>query len=103
MTCCDIRIIDLEFYLCYTGTERKLPLDTITIMLFFLYISYSFHNTNIAQSMQFFLSLMYGDLCICSFLFQNFLFSSKEENSPLKVIDFGLSDFVKPGWSNLVT
>ncbi|KAI5001682.1 hypothetical protein ZWY2020_026332 [Hordeum vulgare] len=27
---------------------------------------------------------------------QNFLFSSKEENSPLKVIDFGLSDFVKP-------
>ncbi|KAI4979539.1 hypothetical protein ZWY2020_016292 [Hordeum vulgare] len=27
---------------------------------------------------------------------ENFLFSSKEENSPLKVIDFGLSDFVKP-------
>ncbi|KAI4982425.1 hypothetical protein ZWY2020_022917 [Hordeum vulgare] len=27
---------------------------------------------------------------------RNFLFSSKEENSPLKVIDFGLSDFVKP-------
>ncbi|KAI4981068.1 hypothetical protein ZWY2020_021553 [Hordeum vulgare] len=26
----------------------------------------------------------------------NFLFSSKEENSPLKVIDFGLSNFVKP-------
>ncbi|KAI5005742.1 hypothetical protein ZWY2020_032985 [Hordeum vulgare] len=25
----------------------------------------------------------------------NFLFSSKEENSPLKVIDFGFSDFVK--------
>jgi hypothetical protein len=40
---------------------------------------------------------MYGDLCICAFLFQNFLFSSKDENSPLKVIDFGLSDFVKPG------
>ncbi|KAK6160758.1 hypothetical protein DH2020_004139 [Rehmannia glutinosa] len=27
---------------------------------------------------------------------QNFLFTSKEENSSLKVIDFGLSDFVKP-------
>ncbi|KAE8797427.1 Calcium/calmodulin-dependent serine/threonine-protein kinase 1 [Hordeum vulgare] len=27
---------------------------------------------------------------------ENFLFSSKEESSPLKVIDFGLSDFVKP-------
>ncbi|KAI4988437.1 hypothetical protein ZWY2020_030067 [Hordeum vulgare] len=33
---------------------------------------------------------------ICVFFSQNFLFSSKEENSPLKVIDFGLSDFVKP-------
>jgi hypothetical protein len=49
------------------------------------------------------LSLMHGDLCIYPSLFQNFLFSSKEENSPLKVIDFGLSDFVKPGWSYLVT
>jgi hypothetical protein len=28
---------------------------------------------------------------------QNFLFMSKDENSALKVIDFGLSDFVKPG------
>ncbi|KAK6237601.1 hypothetical protein QUC31_003070 [Theobroma cacao] len=27
---------------------------------------------------------------------QNFLFTSKDENSPLKAIDFGLSDFVKP-------
>ncbi|XP_076956146.1 CDPK-related kinase 5-like [Bidens hawaiensis] len=26
----------------------------------------------------------------------NFLFTSKDENSPLKAIDFGLSDFVKP-------
>ena len=32
-----------------------------------------------------------------SFLDQNFLFTSKEENSELKAIDFGLSDFVKPG------
>ncbi|WVZ25765.1 hypothetical protein V8G54_004309 [Vigna mungo] len=30
------------------------------------------------------------------FLGQNFLFTSKEENSELKAIDFGLSDFVKP-------
>jgi hypothetical protein len=29
--------------------------------------------------------------------FQNFLFTSKDENSHLKAIDFGLSDFVKPG------
>jgi len=28
---------------------------------------------------------------------ENFLFMSKDENSALKVIDFGLSDFVKPG------
>lgn len=27
---------------------------------------------------------------------ENFLFSSKDENSPLKAIDFGLSDYVKP-------
>ncbi|KAE8777618.1 Calcium/calmodulin-dependent serine/threonine-protein kinase 1 [Hordeum vulgare] len=31
-----------------------------------------------------------------SILGPNFPFSSKEENSPLKVIDFGLADFVKP-------
>ncbi|KAE8672613.1 CDPK-related protein kinase [Hibiscus syriacus] len=30
------------------------------------------------------------------FLDQNFLFTSKDENSQLKAIDFGLSDFVKP-------
>ncbi|KAG5528880.1 hypothetical protein RHGRI_029517 [Rhododendron griersonianum] len=38
--------------------------------------------------------------CLChltiELLDQNFLFTSKEENSPLKAIDFGLSDFVKP-------
>ena len=28
---------------------------------------------------------------------QNFLFSTKDEASPMKVIDFGLSDFVRPG------
>lgn len=32
------------------------------------------------------------------YLVQNFLFSSKDEDSQLKAIDFGLSDFVKPGW-----
>lgn len=31
------------------------------------------------------------------FLSQNFLFSTKDEASPLKAIDFGLSDYVKPG------
>lgn len=29
---------------------------------------------------------------------QNFLFVSKNEKSPIKAIDFGLSDFVNPGW-----
>lgn len=29
---------------------------------------------------------------------QNFLFTSKDEDSQLKAIDFGLSDFVKPGF-----
>ena len=28
---------------------------------------------------------------------QNFLFNSKDEHADLKAIDFGLSDFVKPG------
>lgn len=31
------------------------------------------------------------------FMLQNFLFTSKDENSTLKAIDFGLSDYVKPG------
>lgn len=39
-------------------------------------------------------------IVVVPFLDQNFLFTSKDENSKLKVIDFGLSDFVKPGWSN---
>uniref|UniRef100_A0A2C9UVD3 non-specific serine/threonine protein kinase n=1 Tax=Manihot esculenta TaxID=3983 RepID=A0A2C9UVD3_MANES len=34
---------------------------------------------------------------VCSYLLdQNFLFTSKDENSQLKAIDFGLSDFVRP-------
>lgn len=28
---------------------------------------------------------------------QNFLFTKREEDAPMKVIDFGLSDFIKPG------
>lgn len=28
---------------------------------------------------------------------QNFLFTKRDENAPLKVIDFGLSDFIRPG------
>lgn len=31
------------------------------------------------------------------FALQNFLFVSKEEDAVMKVIDFGLSDFVRPG------
>ena len=33
----------------------------------------------------------------CSVRVQNFLYTTKEENAKLKVIDFGLSDFVRPG------
>ena len=29
--------------------------------------------------------------------FQNFLFTTKDDNAQLKAIDFGLSDFVRPG------
>ncbi|XP_014755644.1 CDPK-related kinase 3 isoform X2 [Brachypodium distachyon] len=28
---------------------------------------------------------------------ENFLFSTREEHSPMKIIDFGLSDFIRPG------
>jgi len=28
---------------------------------------------------------------------QNFLFTTKDEHAQLKAIDFGLSDFIKPG------
>lgn len=31
------------------------------------------------------------------FHLQNFLFTTKDESSPLKAIDFGLSDYVRPG------
>lgn len=33
------------------------------------------------------------------FMLQNFLFTSKDDKSTLKAIDFGLSDYVKPGWA----
>jgi len=32
---------------------------------------------------------------------QNFLFVTKDEDTPMKVIDFGLSDFIRPGNSCL--
>ncbi|KAJ0044642.1 hypothetical protein Pint_05180 [Pistacia integerrima] len=32
---------------------------------------------------------------------ENFLFTTRDEDAPLKVIDFGLSDFVKPGNNHL--
>ncbi|XP_074559962.1 CDPK-related kinase 2-like [Curcuma longa] len=28
---------------------------------------------------------------------ENFLFTTKDENAPMKIIDFGLSDFIRPG------
>lgn len=36
------------------------------------------------------------DLCII-LCFQNFLFKSTKEDSPLKATDFGLSNFIRPG------
>lgn len=38
-------------------------------------------------------------MCVYFYCYQNFLFVSKDDNSQLKAIDFGLSDFVKPGLS----
>ena len=32
-----------------------------------------------------------------NFFYQNFLFKTKDADSQLKAIDFGLSEFVKPG------
>lgn len=37
-----------------------------------------------------------GTKCSCCVL-QNFLFTTKDEHAQLKAIDFGLSDFIKPG------
>lgn len=34
-------------------------------------------------------------------VYQNFLFTTRDEDAPLKIIDFGLSDFVKPGNNHL--
>lgn len=31
------------------------------------------------------------------YIWQNFLFATRDEDAPMKVIDFGLSDFIKPG------
>lgn len=35
--------------------------------------------------------------CSHDFILQNFLFTTKDENAPMKIIDFGLSDFIRPG------
>ena len=37
------------------------------------------------------------DYVFLLYVLQNFLFVSKDEKSPIKAIDFGLSDFVNPG------
>lgn len=43
--------------------------------------------------------LLFSFCCplLSSFPGQNFLYKSTEEGAPLRVIDFGLSDYVKPG------
>lgn len=46
---------------------------------------------------------MYPYTFIYCFVIQNFLFTAKDENSALKVIDFGLSDLVKPGYTYIST
>jgi hypothetical protein len=38
-----------------------------------------------------------GTKCSCCGVLQNFLFTTKDEHAQLKAIDFGLSDFIKPG------
>lgn len=42
------------------------------------------------------MSFIVIDLLLTS-LFQNFLFMSKSEDADMKLIDFGLSDFIRPG------
>lgn len=55
-------------------------------------------NALTAFDMVLYNELVYAFLFKCCLLLcQNFLFTSKEETSLLKAIDFGLSDFVKPG------
>lgn len=45
----------------------------------------------------------YSHLSKFFFALQNFLFVSKDEDAVMKVIDFGLSDFVRPGNMNKST
>lgn len=76
--------IRLRSFIMYTQTKDRerffLLLFNVYYFLFFLFL---FHGTFLSN---------------CSLLLdQNFLFTSKEESSQLKAIDFGLSDFVKPG------
>lgn len=38
-------------------------------------------------------------MILCSVLIlQNFLFTSRSEDADMKLIDFGLSDFIRPGY-----
>jgi len=37
-------------------------------------------------------------LCSVSIV-QNFLFTSRSEDADMKLIDFGLSDFIRPGYN----
>ena len=65
----------------------------------YIFVFLSIVLTMLSQCKSFLPPHVCGLIYLCFLFFQNFLFSSKDENSPLKVIDFGLSDFVKPGLS----
>lgn len=85
-----------------------LLLDQSFLLLYFLFnhnlpfLQYTFHSSTVSVQIK----LIHSSLIKwfsphhCNFCFlmdQNFLFTSKDEDSSLKAIDFGLSDFVKPG------
>lgn len=60
-----------------------------------LQLSYFLHRTIYSFILSYYIVLLL--IIKIGFLPQNFLFSSEDENSTLKAIDFGLSDYVKPG------
>lgn len=78
-------VIELSHLIWWFPTRQLLLLVSVTMT---------------AASAFFFFSI-YMLLSKCSYLLdQNFLFTTKDESSELKAIDFGLSDFVKPGLSS---
>ena len=53
-------------------------------------------TTSASRPFMYYILIMWASIVIY-FVLQNFLFTSKDEDSELKAIDFGLSEFVKPG------